>query len=83
MKRITIFGYFGFDNTGDDSVLESMLNDLRSSKEESEIIVFSNAVKKTQEQYRKYNIKCAKWDEFELLNLFIQLLSGLSKGIVS
>lgn len=71
-KQILIFGYYGFENTGDDAVLKSMLHDFRNQFYDSvSIIVFSNNPDKTEEQYKKYNITCIKWDNYELLNFAI------------
>lgn len=42
MKRVCISGYFGFDNIGDEAVLEAMIRSLRAAVNDIEIIVLSD-----------------------------------------
>lgn len=80
MKRIAIFGYYGFGNTGDDAVLFSLLDDLAELNSEMHITVFSNNPQLTKKQYAKYKIDTAAWDDFETLNTIIRQSSLLIIG---
>ncbi len=42
MNKILISGYYGYDNLGDEAVLETILNNIRSVIEDSEITVLSS-----------------------------------------
>ena len=41
MRRVLIFGYYGFRNTGDEAILAGMLRDLRGEIADLEAIVVS------------------------------------------
>ncbi|WP_227762416.1 polysaccharide pyruvyl transferase CsaB [Zhaonella formicivorans] len=51
MARIVLSGYYGFNNTGDEAVLFSILRTLRSLKPELKFTVLSNDPAKTSKQY--------------------------------
>ena len=61
-KRIMISGYYGFDNTGDEAVLLSIIQALykECKKESLEIIVLSNQPEKTSKTYDVTSIN--RWD---------------------
>ena len=61
-KRVVISGYYGFDNTGDEAVLYSILKALEKEckKDSLEIIVLSNQPEKTSEKYKVGAIN--RWD---------------------
>ncbi len=51
-KRITIAGYYGFGNLGDEAILTSLISSLRSRfGEEPEILVLSNDPERTEKSY--------------------------------
>lgn len=50
MTKLLLSGYYGFDNSGDDAILEAMLKDLKKNKD-YDIAVFSNHPKKTEKTY--------------------------------
>jgi polysaccharide pyruvyl transferase CsaB len=47
----TILGYYGFDNSGDDSLLHSIVQDIRALHPNARICVLSKNPKSTQEMY--------------------------------
>lgn len=49
MKKVLISGYYGFDNTGDEAILEVLTQEL--SKSGMDVSVFSNCPSKTQKNY--------------------------------
>ncbi|GAA0355818.1 polysaccharide pyruvyl transferase CsaB [Bacillus horti] len=50
-KRIMLSGYYGFNNAGDEAILLSILQSIRSLDEHVEFIVLSGNPAKTAEQY--------------------------------
>lgn len=50
IERLLISGYFGFDNSGDDAILKSMVTGIRSRFPTIEMEVLTNDPKKTWEQ---------------------------------
>lgn len=51
MKRVAISGYYGFNNLGDEAVLEAILKNIRGSFPDAEITVFSATPEETARQY--------------------------------
>jgi len=51
MNKILISGYYGYDNLGDEAVLETILNNIRSVIEDSEITVLSSNPMATTAKY--------------------------------
>ncbi len=51
MKRVCISGYFGFDNIGDEAVLQTMIRSLKAEIEDLEIIVLSDNPAETAAEY--------------------------------
>ncbi|MFP4630762.1 MAG: polysaccharide pyruvyl transferase CsaB [Candidatus Acetothermia bacterium] len=51
--RITISGYYGFGNLGDEAILDSIVSSIRDrfGSEEPEVVVLSNAPKKTESEH--------------------------------
>ncbi len=56
MKKIVISGYYGYDNLGDEAVLETILTNIRAKLGNVEITVLSSNPSKTSE---KYGVKSA------------------------
>ncbi|MBS7297585.1 MAG: polysaccharide pyruvyl transferase CsaB [Eubacteriales bacterium] len=54
MSDVVISGYYGFRNNGDDALLMSIINDLKSEKPDIEIVVLS---KNPAETERIYNVR--------------------------
>ncbi len=59
--KFVISGYYGFNNSGDDALLLSIINDIKSIDEEAQITVLSNSPKDTKRVYgvnavNRYNI---------------------------
>lgn len=59
--KIVISGYYGFNNSGDDALLLSIIEDIKSIDENAEITVLSNSPEQTRKNYgvgavNRYNI---------------------------
>ena len=59
--RIVISGYYGFNNSGDDALLMSIIDDIKSVGKNAQITVLSGSPKETKEKYGvdavyRYNI---------------------------
>ncbi len=50
--EILISGYYGFKNSGDDALLEAVINDIKAHKESPNITVLSANPKETAQRYR-------------------------------
>ncbi len=61
MREIALHGYFGYDNIGDEAILHSIIEGIKSSEEESSITVFSSSPKKTS---RRYGVKAVSRHNF-------------------
>src|SRR5690554_797131 len=67
-KRIVISGYFGFSNTGDESILLSLIEQIRQNAQDVEIVVLSDQPEKTS---LDYNVDAIKRDDFiEIIKMF-------------
>lgn len=64
MTKLLFSGYYGFDNSGDDAILEAILKDVRHN-EKFDITVLSNNPKKTRAHYQ---VKAV--DRFHLKRVF-------------
>jgi len=51
MKKITISGYYGFDNFGDDAILHIIISELKKNINNPNITVISNNPAKTKKQF--------------------------------
>ncbi len=56
MLKITMHGYFGFDNIGDEAILYSMIQGIKSINENSRITVLSSSPEKTSRRYNVHSI---------------------------
>ena len=67
--KIVISGYYGFNNSGDDALLLSMIDDLKTVVDKGNITVLS---KKPQETERVYGVRAvSRYNIFLLLkNIF-------------
>lgn len=87
MAKITISGYYGFGNIGDELILFSMLNSLRKLDNSLEIVVLSADPEFTQKTYnvqaiRRINI-FSFFKELKKTDLFISGGGGLLQDITS
>lgn len=53
MKEVLISGYYGFKNSGDDALLQAIINDLKTTSPDKKIVVLS---KNPEETKRSYNV---------------------------
>ena len=70
-----LMGYYGFNNSGDETLLYSMIKNLRNQKEDVRLLVLSKAPKETEKTYgvysmNRYNLIGAK-RELKNSHLFI------------
>ena len=74
---VVIAGYYGFDNLGDEAILEELINELEDFVERDRIVVLSANPQRTA---RLYNIRSAnRWSPAEFLKLMKEtsvLISG-------
>lgn len=77
MYNILISGYYGFNNIGDESILRTVIDNLREKLPDVEITVLSQSPAQTAE---KYGVKAARrmnlWDIFRSVWRCDMLLSG-------
>ena len=51
MNKLLLAGYYGFDNSGDDAILRSMVDNLKESSNDYELTVLSNSPSSTSIDY--------------------------------
>lgn len=77
MYKILISGYYGFNNIGDESILRTVIDNLREKLPDTDITVLSQDPAQTSE---KYGVKAARrmslWDIFRCVCRCDLLLSG-------
>ena len=77
MYHILISGYYGFNNIGDESILRTVIDNLREKLPDVEITVLSQSPAQTAE---KYGVRAARrmnlWDVFRCVWRCDMLLSG-------
>ena len=77
MYNILISGYYGFNNIGDESILRTVIDNLREKLPDVDITVLSQCPAQTEE---KYGVRAARrmnpWDIFRSLRHCDMLLSG-------
>ncbi len=74
---ILISGYYGFDNLGDEAILEQLISDVRSATDE-EIVVLSNNPQATSKTYGVRAVN--RWKLLALLPLMAQARLFISGG---
>ena len=57
MYRVLISGYYGFNNIGDESILRTMIDNLRAKFDDIEITVLSQNPRDTMEKYDVYAVE--------------------------
>ena len=55
-KTILIAGYYGFENTGDEAILSSILTDMRNRRQNLEFLVVSGNPEATRKQHKVRSI---------------------------
>ncbi len=75
--KIVISGYYGFDNIGDEAIVYSIIQSLRTVKNDVEIIVLSNNPDKTEKLYRVKSVN--RWELNEVKKA-IKSADGLISG---
>ena len=76
-RLVIIAGYYGFDNLGDEAILEELVNELSSLCDRQSIVVLSNNPQKTTSLFRVKSIN--RWQWFDYLKVSRQaklLISG-------
>ena len=80
MAKIVLSGYYGFNNTGDEAILYTMLRTLLEIDPELEITVLSADPTQTEKQYGAAGVKVVnRWSIFEVVGALARcdlLLSG-------
>ncbi|MGM0378133.1 MAG: polysaccharide pyruvyl transferase CsaB [Bacillota bacterium] len=61
MKKIFMFGYYGFDNAGDESILKAIVNSLNSKKVNFDILTYN--YKKTKKNFNVNPISRSKFKD--------------------
>ncbi|MDR1150714.1 MAG: polysaccharide pyruvyl transferase CsaB [Clostridiales bacterium] len=74
---IMISGYYGFDNVGDDCMLEAMIKNFKNKNKDIKILVLSNNPKETE---KKYNVISINRFNFFLINKFLSKTKMLISG---
>lgn len=75
---VIITGYYGFDNLGDEAILEEILHEVCSVWDENNVIVLSNDPTKTETMY---GVKSAnRWHWAEYVKLFSRAALLISGG---
>lgn len=63
MKRVALVGYYGFNNTGDEAILYSIIRSMKQRDKNIEITVLSNNPEKTRKVYGVKARNRWKWHE--------------------
>ncbi len=71
MRNIFIFGYYGFQNTGDEAILQVMIDQIKENIPEANITVLSYKARETME---KYNIKAIS------RNKYVELIKAIKES---
>lgn len=75
---IVISGYYGFDNLGDEAILEELINELRAFATPEQIYVLSKDPAKTTRLYQVNSLD--RWQFFELFPILLQSRLFISGG---
>lgn len=66
MKNVLLFGYYGFQNTGDEALLQTIVNQMKVYSPKVNVVVMSNNAEETS---RLYGVKAINRNNFkEVLN---------------
>ncbi|SDK96269.1 polysaccharide pyruvyl transferase CsaB [Natronincola ferrireducens] len=52
MRNIFLFGYYGFDNTGDEAILEAIIEQIRKAKPDARLTALSYNAKDTEKKHK-------------------------------
>ncbi|GAE92445.1 CsaB protein [Gracilibacillus boraciitolerans JCM 21714] len=75
--RIVMSGYFGFDNTGDEAILQAIVDSLRKLQPDVSIVVLSNNPESTAAKYHVEAVN--RWD-IKAIAKTIRNADGLISG---
>ena len=56
MREVLISGYYGFKNSGDDALLQAIINDLKTTSPDRKIVVLSKNPEETKKTYNVFAI---------------------------
>ncbi|SET06146.1 polysaccharide pyruvyl transferase CsaB [Natronincola peptidivorans] len=62
MKKIFLFGYYGFQNTGDEAILEALIEQIRTALPNAKLSALSYSA---QDTWEKYNIDAVSRNDFK------------------
>ena len=65
MKRVLISGYYGFNNTGDEAILNGIIDSVRKKRDDIELVVLSQYPEFTE---KKYNVRSIHRRDFGAIN---------------
>lgn len=77
-NKIVISGYYGFDNLGDEAILEELLHELKDFAAADDIIVLSNNPQETIKKFAVASI--SRWKPMELAGLLLKTRLFISGG---
>jgi len=63
MKKVVLSGYYGFQNSGDDAILEAIVDEFNKSEESYELTVLSNAPLRTMKRYNVNSVNRFSFNE--------------------
>lgn len=63
-------GYYGFNNTGDEAILSSMLADMRALRKDLNFVIVSGSPVETE---KKYQVQAIHWQDVERISQEIRL----------
>ena len=63
MSKVVLSGYYGFNNSGDETILYAMITMFRKIEPSLEITVLSNEPEKTAKQYGVEAVNRWKWGQ--------------------
>lgn len=87
MKRILICGYYGYDNCGDDAILQSILGQLKQRCGDTPVTVIANSPEKIEKEYGilaipRYDMK-GIWKALDSTEVLLFGGGGLLQDITS
>ncbi len=62
MKKVLIFGYYGFQNTGDEALLQTVIQQMKNATQKIDVTVLTY---NEEETYNRYNVKVVNRNNFK------------------
>ncbi|MDI6641760.1 MAG: polysaccharide pyruvyl transferase CsaB [Elusimicrobiota bacterium] len=78
MKKVLLCGYFGFNNAGDELILESITELLKSENKELEIVVLSKNPMSTATMYNVSSVN--RWNPISVIRAIVRSKIVISSG---